>query len=574
MSQTFSTLATNAGKFFSFVKSQIFNLRNLLIGLGAIKIFKFTIGGAAEIEQVSTFLQLQLGAQEGAKALDFVTARARASIFSFEDLAKAASTFSTILKKTSEVEEFTKFAERLSFLDPVQGFSGAALALKEVLSGETRSLRMRFELPISEGLEKAMKTGALEDVFKELDKLIPVTGQQLEQLSKTGSGAFQRLGSNIQTSFKLAGNKALQFLKPVLTSLNDAFEAGKFDDFFDSFAIGIAVVVDWTLRFVERLRSIGRWIDNNSDILIPIIASIGSMALVIGGVTIATKLWAGAQWLVNLALAANPIGLVILLVVGLIGAMTALILVNDKFRQNFAIVFLAVVQMYEDLANFWIRTANAIIGGLNSMKNAWATIWGGMFNLVLNGIRAIITGLNLLPGIDIGVDVAGFRNDIQGVISQIKSINPQLEKVDFGDFATKGFDAINNFDGDEFIQKIKDALGDKFNVPEMDIGAVNSDTLETETFGAGGSGGGGGGTEGFTLNEFIIDNLGNILDGTGRESFIHPIEDNRRIEIKLFENSDITGDVDINALKDLIIDAIEEALEEDINTNSSLVFGS
>ncbi|MDQ2718242.1 MAG: phage tail length tape measure family protein [Bacteroidota bacterium] len=72
------------------------------------------------------------------------------------------------------------------------------------------------------------------------------------------------------------------------------------------------------LEVVNKLKDLYHWIKENSDTIIPIITVIGSYAAIMGTVAAATKLWTGAVWLLNLALDANPIVLVISAIAGLI----------------------------------------------------------------------------------------------------------------------------------------------------------------------------------------------------------------------------------------------------------------
>lgn len=568
----FKLLAKSASSFFGFMRKQIFNIRNLLVGLGAAKFLQFTIGGAADIEQIKTFLSLQLGAEEGAKALDFIEQRARDSIFSFEELSKAASSFSTILKQSGEIEEFTKFAERLSFLDPAQGFEGASLALKELLSGETRSLRQRFELPISDALNDAIKEGDFDEITKALDELIPVTEAQLDRLSETGAGAFKRLSSNISTSFKLAGDQALQFLAPILTEINEAFAEGGFDQFFTDLSLAIAVAVGMLIDFGFWIKDAFGFILSVAPVAVPIIlgvaAAIGTFLLITKGVVIATKAWAAAQKILNFVMAANPLGIIIGLIVGFIVAIAALIAFNEKFRDIFVKVFGVVVDVLQFVVNTFLSVFNLLNMAVNGVKDFWLEVWFKIFDFILKGAEKIIKALNKIPGVDIDFDADSLRDKFRDATDTVQGADLKTDfEVDFSAFKEAGKTAIEGFDAKKLTDKIKGGLEEKFAVPEIQADEVQSSKFNTELFGAEDG-------EGFTLNEFIIDSFGNIIDGAGRESFIQPVEDNRKVEVKVLENAEISADTDLEALKAAVIAAVEEALEEDVNTNSAVVFGT
>lgn len=103
------------------------------------------------------------------------------------------------------------------------------------------------------------------------------------------------------------------------------------------------------------------------------------------GSAVATKAMTAAQWLLNAAMNANPIGLVIAGIAALVGALVLLYNKNEAFR--------------------------------NFVNNMWAGIKGGWMN-VINGIKGLWNGLNPLQwGKDL---VDGIANGIKGAAAHVK----------------------------------------------------------------------------------------------------------------------------------------------------------
>ena len=103
------------------------------------------------------------------------------------------------------------------------------------------------------------------------------------------------------------------------------------------------------------------------------------------GSAVATKTMTAAQWLLNAAMNANPIGLVIAGISALVGALVLLYNKNEAFR--------------------------------NFVNNMWAGIKGGWMN-VINGIKGLWSGLNPLQwGKDL---VDGIANGIKGAAAHVK----------------------------------------------------------------------------------------------------------------------------------------------------------
>lgn len=114
-----------------------------------------------------------------------------------------------------ELAGLENLARRLALVDPIQGFEGAAVALKEFFSGDITSLSRRFEIPRSvlNGLKD------IEDPierFKELDKVVSDLGfsqKVLESATQTTAIVYDRLGASIENAKNAVGSYLAEILK-------------------------------------------------------------------------------------------------------------------------------------------------------------------------------------------------------------------------------------------------------------------------------------------------------------------------------------------------------------------------
>jgi len=128
----------------------------------------------ASYEMVRAQLQAFTGsAEEAARIFAWVREEAAKTPFAFESMAEAAVMLLPSAKAAGkQLSELIKTAEVLAALNPAQGLTGAAFALREALSGDFISLVERFNLPRQYINQlKAEGVPAIEIVTRVLDEM-------------------------------------------------------------------------------------------------------------------------------------------------------------------------------------------------------------------------------------------------------------------------------------------------------------------------------------------------------------------------------------------------------------------
>jgi hypothetical protein len=87
--------------------------------------------------------------------------------------------------------------------------------------------------------------------------------------------------------------------------------------------------------FVSTLKDMVTWGRANADWLVPLVATVGSIAAAIYLIVQAVKVWTAVQWLLNIALDANPIGLLILGIAAIVAGVYLLWTNSAAFRDFF-----------------------------------------------------------------------------------------------------------------------------------------------------------------------------------------------------------------------------------------------
>lgn len=208
--------------------------------LGLVKAFQ-TLASAG----VRAFKQLtQLGV-ETAKEYEIAGAQFRAVLQGDEQAAEAtlkriqalsrqvgqnltgvARAFLPEVETLDQLEEILRIATALAQFQPEQGILGARIALQEFISGETRSLRRRFEIPQADidRIQEAFETGGIGAAIEELNRFLDDTGRSLEALSDTADVAFNRMREGFRQLAGVFGEPIAAAAKEEIDDINSLMD--------------------------------------------------------------------------------------------------------------------------------------------------------------------------------------------------------------------------------------------------------------------------------------------------------------------------------------------------------------
>lgn len=390
---------------------------------------------------------------------------------------------------------------------PIEGLTEAANETAKV--GEVTG-------PLADALNWA---GISEDSFNE--KLAACTNEQERQklIMETLNGTYKDASAQYQETNKdvMDANKAQEKLteafaefgrvgEPILTAIKEKV------------ADMVSAAVPHLENFIQKVKDISQWVKENGDtinnwvgVIIGASASIGTFLLILNWGSImaaaskAVTAVRNAVMLFNATLLANPIGLVVAAIVGLVAAFIYLWNTSDDFRAFWINLWKKVKEIASDA---WKAIAKYFSDGWAKAKKTWAGakayfvgIWNGIkstfssvktwfaniFKSALNGVKSVWNGAkSFFRGVWSGItgvfsNVSGwFRGKFQSAWSSIKSVFSGWGSF-FGGLWSKiksKFSSIGTALGKAMGDSVKSGINKVFGVIEKSInkgiGLINS----------------------------------------------------------------------------------------------------
>ncbi|MBP1990208.1 hypothetical protein [Paenibacillus eucommiae] len=459
--------AEETGSFLSNLKSIA---SEYLTIANAQKLLGATIGGAMEQQKMLDMFIARTGdAQIGTAMFDKFKQDALAAGQDVNETLKSTMSFFSKTQNTDQLTKLNSFVSRMNAFDTEgNGIEGAASALREAMSGDAGSLADSFGISKADisglNIEELGTSGDMEGFIQAFDTLLEKQnmGQAaFDTMMATPAKQMDMLQNNFSSAMADAGSAALQALTPLITMLNTAFKAGKFQPFFDNLSIGLRLVANLFVGLVNGVL----WFSNVVQTYWPIAGSILAGIAALIALIVIPQLWAmvpplwsaAAAWLaINwpILLVAAAIGILVFIlyecgvtfseVIGFIAGMF-MVLIGVLWNQ-IAYIWNVFASFAEFLINLFIDPTYAIkklfydlamtFGGqVYNMLRSGEAFAGGFMKMVLDAINGILKGFNWLSqkiydliGLDMGhVDMFNTDN-IHSMSDKVKDIMDQLEK--------------------------------------------------------------------------------------------------------------------------------------------------
>lgn len=248
----------------------------------------------------------------------------------------------------------------------------------------------------TKNMGNAQRTAAISTVFGMravsgistiLDKGIPTLRQFRSGLENAG-GASKRMADEmrgslinrlktLQSSLMEAGFRIIEAFQEKFPGAIDAaieairgFDVAPIVDGIRTAITWIKNIYGWVVKWKWAIVALGIAI-GAFKVALALTGAVEAVIAVIKGATTVTQLWTGSQWALNIAMLANPITLIIALIVALI-----------------AVVALVIIY-WDDLKKVWLDTMNSVYDGTNETVNA-----------VVDAMTSMVT-----PIMNVGIDV-------------------------------------------------------------------------------------------------------------------------------------------------------------------------
>lgn len=251
-----------------------------------------------------------------------------------------------------------------------------------------------------EGTISTMKDNLGQGLAGALEPIMPFLKDGIGALSKALPGAGKWLKGLIE-NFIALGEALAPITEPMISFIEDGLEK-----------LGSASL-DWSglLAFVDTLKTMGQWVLDNKLWIGQLVttlavlavgftvlaaaqavASAGGFVSFIMGVVKSTGLWTAAQWLLNVALNANPISLIVIAIAALVAGLIYAYNTSEEFRNVVNAAFAAVGE-----AGRWLWN-NALAPVVRFIVNGFA--------MIVDGIAGMLDALGNIPGFGWAKDAA------------------------------------------------------------------------------------------------------------------------------------------------------------------------
>ncbi len=208
--------------------------------------------------QETTFQALLNHKAAGSALYDYVSAYAKVSALGREDIANAVTAYSTYTKNADQLEQLIKLTERLYAKDPTQGAEGAVFAMRELLSGDTMSIKDRFNMSgfSGETIRNFANTGDIEGLLTYVDQMFNKFGATQEVVDANFDGLITQTNiftSNLKTAIAESATPAMEQLARVMQRLNADMDAGKYQPFINLMGNGMQLIGNGIAWVAENL---------------------------------------------------------------------------------------------------------------------------------------------------------------------------------------------------------------------------------------------------------------------------------------------------------------------------------
>ena len=293
------------------------------------------------------------------------------------------------------------------------------------------------------------------DKFESLTKAVTGTNTAFEQADIKSNTIANRL-KELQAAFQNAvtstdsENTALVSLKKILVLVADNMDK----------IIGIVIILIKVFILYKAV-VIGAMLAQKALLVVMAVAKFVKFIRIVMLIAKAKGIWAAAQWVLNVALNANPIGLIMLAIAALVGVVTLIIKKWETWGSALTLVMGPlgfVISLIQSFRKNWdLVKASFSQGGI---LKGLLTIGKVILDAILMPVQQLLELLGKIPGLDIAntgaAKIENFRNNL---FAAEKALIPEEERLQ----TTASTVAQENIKREERIEKQQSTLTIKNN---------------------------------------------------------------------------------------------------------------
>lgn len=377
-------------------------------------------GAGIADEYINTAARLDLindGLQTRLELENKIFAAASRSRGAYSDMASAVAKMGLLAK-----DAFTSNDELIAFTELVQKSFKVSGADTSEQQGAMRQLSqaMASGRLMGDELVSIMENAPM--IYDAIAKYTGMTKGELKEASSDGAitadiiknamfmaaddinDKFSKMPRNFGDIWNKIKNGATRAFRPFLQEVSKEINTEEFDAFTDKVIDGFSGIASFSGKALGGLVSVFTYVSDNWDKLVPIIEGVTGAWLAYKSALMLVK---SAQWAVNFATAANPIGFVIVGITVLTAAMIYLWETSEKFREFWA-------DMWSSNMKSAVKAYNGIVPIQNKISE-----WQGKY------VEYATNFVNMFRGMS-SVVIRIAANMAKGVID---TLGPAFEKL-------------------------------------------------------------------------------------------------------------------------------------------------
>lgn len=548
------------------------NLMGTLRRIGAAvigsQIVKGVVGMSDELTQTTARLNLMNDGLQTTKELqDMIYQSAMRSRGAYADTAAAVSKMGLLAGDAfANNEEVIAFVEQLNKQFKIAGTSadGQAAAMLQltqamgagVLRGEELNSVFEQAPTIIQAITDylGITTGELRDLAAEGQITADIVKNAMFAAADETNARFESIPMTWSDVWTQAGNIATMALQPLLNGIN--------------------------------------WIANNLAIIAPLAIGVGGAIGVLmlfanwsNICAAATRAWTAAQKLLNLAMAANPVGIVIAAVILLIGLIFAVVAAVNKATGNslsaigiitgalavagafvgnlFVTLINAVIDVFAALWNFIAAFANFFGNVFDDPVGAIARLFFDLVDTILSLLQSLASAIDTIFGSNLAGAVQGWRDSLGGWVDATFGQGEEImAKVNAEDYHLERFTYSGAWDaGYNWGANLQTNIADALNLDSL-LGATDLSDAATIPTAA----------DPTALLSDIADNTDQIADDVEMSSedleLLRDIAERQEINryttaeirVEMVNNNTISSEMDIDGVVNLLEIKVQEAM--------------
>lgn len=451
--QRFAEANDAASRATGTLAGKVKQLAGAYLGLQGVKSL---LGMSDMVSTISARLNLMNdGLQTTAQLNDMIAQSAQRARASYADTASFVAKLGTLAGNAfSSNRELIAFAEQVNKQMKISGTSAQ----------EAQDAMLQ--------LSQAMSSGVLRgDELRSVMEETPMIAQTIAKYMGVTVGEMRNMAADGAVTADIVKNAMLS----AADETNQAFQQipRTWGDIWNSVKNTAIIVLEPVLQMVS-------WIANNMDIIAPLVlaaaTAFGVYAIAAYGATAATSVWTAVQAALNAVMAMNPVMIVVMAIVLLVGVLYAAVAAYNKFTGStvsatgiLAGAFMVAVTFVGNLLNAFF---NLVIGGIAFVANEFidfanfignvftdpvgsiVRLFSGMADNVLGILQSIASAIDAIFGSNLSSAVQGWRGSLKGAVEKkfgsgteyFKKIQPEFgQHSNYGDAWNKGYSWGSNF---------------------------------------------------------------------------------------------------------------------------------